>query len=120
MLLIERKITASAAATSTYTGAKTMKTATQSAVQHTPGPWAHHTNGAHTYSVTANDCHGAKCYITTINKFGDGEGGDHAPANAQLIAAAPCLLQALREIQANPNDPRAHRTALDAIAKAMH
>ena len=37
---------------------------------------------------------------------------------AILIASAPDLLAALRELQANPNDPRAHRTALDAIAEA--
>lgn len=33
-------------------------------------------------------------------------------------AAAPELLAALNRLQANPNDPRAHRQALDAIAKA--
>ena len=43
-------------------------------------------------------------------------------ANAAFIVRA-CngwyeLIAALRELQANPNDPRAHRTALDAIAKA--
>lgn len=37
---------------------------------------------------------------------------------AQLLASAPKLLHALRELQANPNDPRAHRTALDAMATA--
>ena len=35
-----------------------------------------------------------------------------------LIDAAPDMLQALREIQANPNDPRCHRKAMDAINKA--
>jgi hypothetical protein len=39
-------------------------------------------------------------------------------ANAILIGAAPELLAALQELQANPNDPRAHRKALDTIAKA--
>ncbi|TDN49206.1 hypothetical protein C7389_11257 [Azoarcus indigens] len=39
-------------------------------------------------------------------------------ADARLIAAAPELLNALRELQANPNDPRAHRVAFGAIAKA--
>ncbi|MFC0698000.1 hypothetical protein [Paraburkholderia humisilvae] len=37
---------------------------------------------------------------------------------ARQMAAAPILLRALRVLQANPNDPRAHRTALDAIALA--
>ena len=39
-------------------------------------------------------------------------------ANARLISAAPEILTALEAIQANPNDPSAHRIALDAIAKA--
>lgn len=39
-------------------------------------------------------------------------------ANMRLWAASPKLLGALRELQANPNDPRAHRLALDAIKLA--
>jgi hypothetical protein len=39
-------------------------------------------------------------------------------ANMRLWSAAPELLAALRKLQANPNDPRAHRVALDAIALA--
>lgn len=39
-------------------------------------------------------------------------------ANMRVWAAAPKLLAALRELQANPNDPRAHRWALDAIRLA--
>jgi hypothetical protein len=37
---------------------------------------------------------------------------------AGFIAAAPELLEALKALQANPNDPRAHRKALDSIKKA--
>ena len=37
---------------------------------------------------------------------------------ARLVAVAPRLLAALRKLQANPNDPRSHRVALDAIAEA--
>lgn len=37
-------------------------------------------------------------------------------ANARKIAAAPALHFALATLQANPNDPRAHRIALDALA----
>ncbi|CAM2163456.1 hypothetical protein BC2230_120165 [Burkholderia cepacia] len=36
-----------------------------------------------------------------------------------MAARAATLLIALRELQANPNDPRAHRTALDAITLAL-
>jgi len=39
-------------------------------------------------------------------------------ANARLIAAAPELLDALRNLQANPNDPRNHRKAMDVMNKA--
>lgn len=35
----------------------------------------------------------------------------------ELQAQRDELLAALRELQANPNDPRAHRTALDVFAK---
>lgn len=34
------------------------------------------------------------------------------------IAALPLLVSALDNLQANPNDPRAHRAALDALAAA--
>ena len=36
-------------------------------------------------------------------------------AAAKLVAAAPRILLALQVLQANPNDPAAHRMALDAI-----
>jgi hypothetical protein len=35
--------------------------------------------------------------------------------NVMMMAAAPILLKALQHLQANPNDPRMHRQALDAI-----
>jgi hypothetical protein len=44
--------------------------------------------------------------------------GSEAYANTRLIAAAPALLHALQHLQANPNDPRMHRQALDAISLA--
>lgn len=39
-------------------------------------------------------------------------------ANVAIITAAPVLFAALNNLQANPNDPRAHRQALDAIKLA--
>ena len=41
-----------------------------------------------------------------------------AMANARLMASAPLLLDALDRLQANPNDPRMHRLALDAMKTA--
>lgn len=41
-----------------------------------------------------------------------------AMANARLMASAPLLLDALDRLQANPNDPRMHRLALDAMKAA--
>ena len=41
--------------------------------------------------------------------------GSESVANARMMAAAPMLLKALQHLQANPNDPRMHRQALDAI-----
>jgi len=41
--------------------------------------------------------------------------GKESVDNAILMAAAPILLKALQHLQANPNDPRMHRQALDAI-----
>lgn len=39
--------------------------------------------------------------------------------DARLLTSSRTLLKALREIQANPNDPRCHRHALDAIKEAI-
>ena len=41
--------------------------------------------------------------------------GDDSIKNVMMMAAAPILLKALQHLQANPNDPRMHRQALDAI-----
>lgn len=43
---------------------------------------------------------------------------DETGTHARLMAAAPDLLAALDRLQSMPNDPRAHRQAFDAIAKA--
>ena len=41
-----------------------------------------------------------------------------ANGNGLLLGASHDMLAALDYLQASPNDPRAHRQALDAIAKA--
>jgi hypothetical protein len=55
-------------------------------------------------SPVIGSTHSSVCAVTS---------GD---ADADLIAAAPALHFALWMLQANPNDPRAHRIALDALA----
>lgn len=76
-------------------------------VAHTPGPWSND------FNVEISVGHKSICGM----RFPFDE--EEHQANAWLIAAAPDLLAALNALQANPNDPRAHRQALDAIAKAV-
>ena len=64
--------------------------------KHTPGPWV--TNDRYKTSVNAG-----KKHIAMVNQFkiGDVESdvwGEEHEANAQLIAAAPELLEALEEL----------------------
>ncbi len=73
---------------------------------HSPGPWEHSNGKIFGPTATA---------ILTIHKH---RSQTVTLANIALVKSAPLLLTALRELQANPNDPRAHRTALDAIAAA--
>lgn len=93
---------------------------------HTPGPWAF--DGSHRIDALQfrvpsphkikNDDGTEREFMLGLVALPYGCEPGAVEANARLIAAAPEMLQALRELQANPNDPRAHRSALDAIAKA--
>jgi hypothetical protein len=82
--------------------------------KHTPGPWEH--DGDEITSTSGD-------YIATT-AYGVSE--SQAEANARLIAAAPDLLDALREIAEVPPESgryrewmeRAQRIAESAIAKA--
>ena len=76
--------------------------------KHTPGPWiVSNETSAYMQGTIVT------CKNDTIEVAGAWEAED-----ARLIAAAPDLLKALEALQANPNDPLAHRKALDAIEKA--
>lgn len=89
--------------------------------KHTPGPWA---SNKYTTSVSvplkAIDCERIGFSIVFVNGHREKE----AVANARLIAAAPDLLEALKEIaDTDPVDAaldpqRAVRIARAAIAKA--
>jgi hypothetical protein len=73
--------------------------------EHTPGTWYVHEGLDYIAVVRGNECIDNGIFVDNI--------GD-----ANLIAAAPELYDALNNLQANPNDPRAHRAALDALKKA--
>jgi hypothetical protein len=91
--------------------------------QHTPGPWTADSGDGQYYGVFRESDGGGICYLSE-------PGGQLLPtdrnwpeheANARLIAAAPDLLAALRNIIAAPrNASRAfiHEIARAAIAKA--
>lgn len=59
-----------------------------SAVKHTPGPWSHNYVGSHGYCIYAGGKH---IGLSILYKADGGE------ANARLMAAAPDLLNLLRE-----------------------
>ena len=86
----------------------------------TPGPWSY--GGLIGKSPGAIVANGGGVQVATAKvvplMYGQQITSEEANSNARLIAAAPELLSALRELQANPNDPRAHRSALDAMVKA--
>ncbi len=68
-----------------------------------------------TYTFDGHGINGADEYKSRLATLTD-EGITQNIGN--LFAAAPELLAALEYLQAMPNDPRAHRAALDAIAKS--
>ena len=79
--------------------------------RHTPGPWEVH--GRQPTFVRAN---GGKKHVANTDSMGDDE---ENKANARLIAAAPELLESLREIlDGGIADPAAVRRAHAAIANA--
>lgn len=79
--------------------------------QHTPGPWdSLESNNSNFIHV---EQYGTGEQICTVNK-GNRE---QRLANAYLIAAAPCLLEALEQAVKNP-DGQWYDAAILAIAKA--
>ena len=92
--------------------------------QHTPGPWTvtrskMETDGAFDYAISADGV------LVLAEVFGrDAKGGwPPSEANARLIAAAPEMLAALRQMVVNSKGDRkeyrdCHKKALAAIAKA--
>lgn len=70
-----------------------------SEMKHTPGPWAHHHSPKDT-TISVNTLDGNEIGGVWVKMWGDGRRGinETVLANAHLIAAAPDLLAALKEI----------------------
>lgn len=68
-------------------------------MKHTPGPWTIDDGDTEAYGVFASD-QNAICYLSANANAGDGLRGESTDrANANLIAAAPDMLEALEEIK---------------------
>ena len=65
--------------------------------QHTPGPWKADGSVVYGNSGSEGDCHVANCYGPNPNRAIDVH--RIGKANARLIAAAPQLLEALKDAQ---------------------
>lgn len=68
--------------------------------------------------ITVGDASGKAIARVLFSKDNDEASLLHDASNANLLAASSSMLIALRDLQASPNDPRAHRAALDAIKLA--
>ena len=70
-----------------------------SAAKHAPGPWSCIVEGNDAFVMPAGD---SPC-VTLIKLRGAGTSYSESLANARLIAAAPCLLEALEAFQRAPS-----------------
>jgi hypothetical protein len=86
--------------------------------KHTPGPWAVHPVRARVDAFNSGDA----LPVCELLWPTDERTEEETEANAALIAAAPDLLEALREavkwIEESAEGEAATRMALDALAKA--
>jgi hypothetical protein len=97
---------------------------------HTPGPWIVHpyvtTIGPHALNKALDVGPAGRAVCTVIGEFEKAVPGGEAEANAKLIAAAPDLLAALKEVRAYMAGENGRRpmtwgnfqTVAAAIAKA--
>lgn len=83
--------------------------------KHTPGPWDWETPNVNTHNGLFN----AYVIDATGRKIGTFYGkGEEKYANAQLIAAAPEMLEALEALKSVPLPPRLTDLVYNAVAKA--
>lgn len=91
--------------------------------QHTPGPWFARKNTAGYYDISIGDADYSPSFATAHHNPYAQVDADALDANARLIAAAPEMLDALRQMVVNSKGDRkeyrdCHKKALAAIAKA--
>ena len=88
---------------------------------HTPGPWHINQVRNHPFVSSVNGERIADCGPDDDNWLG-WESEEQAPANARLIAAAPCLLAAcllaLEKLETTGEYPGIAKELADAITKA--
>jgi hypothetical protein len=85
--------------TTTTERTKTMTTKTKTETKHTPGPWYRAAQATHEIQiVTCNDADEPNGLIAEVRRVAWCN-EDESQANARLIAAAPAMLEALKEAQ---------------------
>lgn len=90
--------------------------------KHTPGPWRIKM-GTQTVVEPANEAHPRRAAIAQCAmSHGIGDAGQADAANARLIAAAPELYEALRDLLADvttPNEPWAAGSSVERARAAL-
>ncbi len=102
--------------TNTATGAANTTAARKP--QHTRGPWRA-VLGAFYATVCADNIGAVAALGGKVNQINTAEEGDIMRANARLIAAAPELLDALREIELLARDIKRSNNADAIVCKCM-
>lgn len=90
--------------------------------KHIPGPWKAHTNG-YDWFVTAKDFRGADCkvgklYVMEIESFTGEVGDTFTEGNAIIAAAAPEMLDSLKQALKHLRDLKAWDDS-QAVPKAF-
>lgn len=100
--------------TPTVAAVEPLKTRLDEPKGHTPGPWKW---------VGSHGQPDARIYLSTPNGYANWQPGDaESDANAKLIAAAPCLIDALENILADCETAAGRNTAADwdfAVTRAI-
>ena len=90
---------------------RSTETTPKERMSHTPGPWI--IGKSYTDDIAIREVDGMECIATALPTEPDEQAGkEEQLANARLIAAAPAMLEALRELVAEA-PPREKSPGLD-------